>query len=64
MEEKRDCEFSYVVGSDRTYKGTFIKYGEQAVRDESGKLFQNSIAIVEGKDGKVVTVPPQCVKFI
>ena len=60
-EERRKC---IVTQNTFVKKGYFEKYGETIYFDDAGQPYVSTVAIVETIDGQVITVPPECIKFI
>ncbi len=61
MEERRKCIVSDYADKTKAY---FIQFAPQVVSDEGHNKFQNTVAIVEAEDGRVLEVEPRQVKFI
>ncbi len=63
MEDKK-CMYSRSYGHNKDNKGTFVKFAEQTQTDNSGKIFQSTMAIVKELDGNLIMVEPTCIKII
>jgi len=58
------CLYSRSYGNKKDNKGTFLKFAEQTQTDDSGKIFQVTMAIVKEPDGNIIMVEPSCLKII
>lgn len=61
MEERRKC---IVHDYSKQTKGYFIQFAPQVVSDEGHNKFQNTVALVETEDGRVIAAAPEQVQFI
>ena len=64
MLKNSKCEFSFVGGDDKNYKGTFIEFAPQVIYNDAGEPFQTTKAIIIQDNGQTVTVEPAGVKFL
>jgi len=62
--ENTKCLYSLTYGNEKDKKGTFIKFGEQILEDDSGKKFQNTMGILKDTNGNIIMVEPSCIKIV
>ena len=61
MSDPRKCQVEFPHG---LISGMFIQYGSAVVYDDSDRVFQKTIAIVETDSGRVLEVEPARIRFV
>lgn len=62
----RKCTVKYYNDDKRivTESGLFHQWGTEGFEDRDGNFMQQTVAIVELSNGKIVTTEPQSVQFV